>query len=163
MRSDDPVRARKQRPAAAKPPAKAASRKPRRRSPAPPPQRNPSLRTIGAILLTLLLGIALARAALPLWSAAFYLAAGLLSLHLYRKDKLAAQAGDWRVSEGALHAVDLCGGIIGGLLGQQRFRHKTRKASFVFATAGIAVLHGLGLAAMALRLIAPGGVARLLP
>ncbi|WP_164854929.1 DUF1294 domain-containing protein [Devosia sp. 1566] len=110
-----------------------------------------------------MVALALARAALPVWSAAVYFAASALSFHLYHKDKLAAQAGEWRVSEGALHAIDLCGGIIGGLVAQQRFRHKTRKPSFVLATAGIALLHLLALAALALGLVAPRGGASLLP
>ena len=170
MRSDQPKPAPTKRPPALKAPAprpqaKPASRQGRRPAAAPAPKSKPipGIRTLAAILLAALAALALARAVLPLWGAAFYLAASALSFYLYRQDKAAAAAGEWRISEATLHGVDLCGGIIGGLLAQQRFRHKTRKASFVLATAGIALLHLLALAALALGLIAPGGLASLLP
>jgi uncharacterized membrane protein YsdA (DUF1294 family) len=52
---------------------------------------------------------------------------------LYRHDKRAAQGGRARTRERTLHLVDLLGGWPGGLLAQDRQRHKTRKASFQLA------------------------------
>ena len=54
----------------------------------------------------------------------------LLAFMLYRHDKSAAQEGRIRTRERTLHLIDLLGGWPGGLLAQDRFRHKTRKASF---------------------------------
>ena len=49
---------------------------------------------------------------------------------LYRHDKRAAQGGRTRTRERTLHLVDLLGGWPGGLLAQDRLRHKTRKGAF---------------------------------
>ena len=49
---------------------------------------------------------------------------------LYRHDKNAARAGRMRTRERTLHLVDVLGGWPGGLLAQDRLRHKTRKATF---------------------------------
>ena len=153
MRRAESLPVRDKPPPAPKQQAKATSRRPRRAPPAPPPKPTRGIRTFGAITLLVLLVLALGRGALPFWCAAVCLLASALSFLLYRQDKMAAEAGEWRVSEGALHAIDLGGGIIGGLLAQQRFRHKTRKASFVLATAGITLLHVLGLAALVLGIL----------
>ena len=48
----------------------------------------------------------------------------------YARDKSAAQAGNWRVSENTLHLLSVLGGWSGALVAQQRLRHKTRKMSF---------------------------------
>lgn len=61
----------------------------------------------------------------------------------YWVDKRAAIAGRWRISEAGLHGLDAAFGIIGGLLAQQVFRHKTAKPGFVLTTGGIAVLHAV--------------------
>jgi uncharacterized membrane protein YsdA (DUF1294 family)/cold shock CspA family protein len=53
-----------------------------------------------------------------------------LAWRTYRSDKKAAEAGAWRVSETMLHALELFGGWPGAFLAQQRYRHKTRKASY---------------------------------
>jgi uncharacterized membrane protein YsdA (DUF1294 family) len=49
---------------------------------------------------------------------------------LYRADKHAALAGEWRTPENWLHAAAVFGGWPGALLAQGMFRHKSRKASF---------------------------------
>lgn len=41
-----------------------------------------------------------------------------------------AKAGEWRIPEKGLHAIELLGGWPGALLAQQVFRHKTRKLSY---------------------------------
>lgn len=59
-----------------------------------------------------------------------YAAMGAVSFFAYAIDKKAADTGQWRTRESTLHAFDLLCGWPGGLLAQQAFRHKTRKASF---------------------------------
>ena len=75
---------------------------------------------------------------------------------IYWIDKRAARNGRWRVSETNLHAVDLCFGIIGGLAAQEIYRHKTVKPRFVATTWAIALIHVLGLAALALGWVGIG-------
>jgi uncharacterized membrane protein YsdA (DUF1294 family) len=59
-----------------------------------------------------------------------YGALSCIAFMLYRHDKNAAQAGRMRTRERTLHLIDLFGGWPGGLLAQDRLRHKTRKAKF---------------------------------
>lgn len=61
-----------------------------------------------------------------------YGALSCIAFVLYGRDKKAAQAGGMRTRERTLHLIDLLGGWPGGLLAQDRFRHKTRKATFQF-------------------------------
>lgn len=65
-------------------------------------------------------------AALP----AAYLAVSLLTFVMYAMDKGAAENGKRRVPEQRLHFFELLCGWPGALVGQQFFRHKTRKVSF---------------------------------
>ena len=60
-----------------------------------------------------------------------YLAASLIALLLYGFDRRAATRGDWCIPENTLQLVALVGGWPGALLGQQLFRHKRRKGSFL--------------------------------
>ena len=110
------------------------------------------LRTSAATLMTLLILWAIGTSHAPVWLGLLYGAMGLGSAMLYRFDKLYALAGKWRVSETNLHLVDLCFGIIGGLSAQEVYRHKTVKPRFVATTWAIALLHTLGLAALAFGL-----------
>lgn len=77
----------------------------------------------------------------PVWVPVGYLMLGVANFGVYGFDKRAARRGDWRVPESTLHGIDLIGGIVGGLLGQAMFRHKTRKVDFVIATGLIATGH----------------------
>ncbi len=45
---------------------------------------------------------------------------------MYGVDKLKAINGSWRISEKALLLTSFFGGALGGLLGMQLFRHKTK-------------------------------------
>lgn len=72
-----------------------------------------------------------------------------LSMLTYAADKSYAETGHWRVRETTLHALDMCGGIAGGLLAQAVLRHKTRKPSFQLTTLlimalQVGLLGGLG-------------------
>lgn len=62
----------------------------------------------------------------------------------YGLDKEKAGRGEWRTTESFLHLLELAGGWPGGLLGQQLFRHKTRKVSYQAVFWLIVTLH-LGL------------------
>lgn len=137
------------------------------RSSAPPPSPPPTLRDIARITherpafsvglrtaaatsLTLLVLLAIGSGHASAWLALVYTLMGLASALLYRFDKLYALEGRYRVSETNLHMVDACFGIIGGLAAQELYRHKTVKPRFVATTWTIALVHVLGLGALAL-------------
>jgi len=61
---------------------------------------------------------------------ALYAALSVVLFALYGWDKAAAQRREWRIPESTLHLLALAGGWPGALLGQQVFRHKTRKQPF---------------------------------
>lgn len=67
---------------------------------------------------------------LPLLIPCWYLLLSLVTLVTYFRDKRAAERQAWRVPEATLQCLALSGGWPGALIGQQRFRHKTRKLSF---------------------------------
>lgn len=101
----------------------------------------------GLFAALIVLGLALGQ--LPLLLAGLYVIVGLLSFAAYANDKRFAESGQWRISEATLLGLDLCFGIVGGLLGQEVFRHKTRKESYVGTTmflVGVHVLWLLGFA-----------------
>lgn len=78
-----------------------------------------------------LLAMALAGSLLslhPWWT--WLLLINLLTLLIYGADKLAATRGWQRVPEITLLMLGVLGGWIGGVLGQQLFRHKTQKQPF---------------------------------
>jgi uncharacterized membrane protein YsdA (DUF1294 family) len=85
--------------------------------------------------------------------AAIYGVMGLVAFAACGIDKRRAENGQWRISEAQLHLIDLVGGTIGGLIGQQHFRHKTFKPGYVRITFAIAGLHALGLAGIAIGLL----------
>ncbi len=84
---------------------------------------------VAGLFLAGLCGLA-AIGQLPVAVAALYIALTVAALVAYRADKAAAQIGAWRTPETTLHLLALAGGWPGGLIAQQVFRHKSRKASF---------------------------------
>ena len=58
----------------------------------------------------------------------------LITFILYGVDKAKAKRGSWRVSEKTLLAFSLLGGAFGGILGMKKFRHKTKKEHWYFAS-----------------------------
>ena len=69
-------------------------------------------------------------------------------------DKRRAGRGAWRISEHALHRIELAGGWAASLVGRRLLRHKTRKGSYRLVAGCIAAGHvaaWLGLAAWAIR------------
>ena len=59
----------------------------------------------------------------------------------YGLDKQLAVDGSRRVSEGSLHLLALLGGWPGAIMGQRRFRHKTKKLSFLIEFWLVVMLH----------------------
>lgn len=80
---------------------------------------------------------------MPLWVLGVYLMTSILSFIAYAADKKAATTGGWRISESSLLALGIIGGWPGAIVGQQRFRHKTRKAGFRSVFRGTVVLNVL--------------------
>jgi uncharacterized membrane protein YsdA (DUF1294 family) len=66
---------------------------------------------------------------LPNAVAAFALV-NIWTFMLFGLDKIRAEQGTWRVSEGTLLAWAFVGGTIGAYTGRAVFRHKTRKQPF---------------------------------
>ncbi len=60
----------------------------------------------------------------------FLLLMNLLCFLLMGADKSFARKGRWRIPEKVLFGVALFGGSLGGVLGMQLFRHKTKHLSF---------------------------------
>ena len=60
---------------------------------------------------------------------------------LFGLDKIRAEDGTWRVSEGALLTWAFLGGTIGAYAGRAVFRHKTRKQPFSSHLHQTAILH----------------------
>lgn len=114
-----------------------------------------SARLWGAGTLLVLIMACIVFGRLPPWTGGLYLIAGMTVFVLYRADKRAAERGDWRISERMLHTIDLAFGIIGGLLAQQIYRHKTSKPGFRAITWAIAALHGLALALVLCGVVTP--------
>lgn len=54
-------------------------------------------------------------------------------------DKAKAKAGAWRVPEATLFLLAVLGGSVGGILGMQMFRHKTKHKTFTVGFPAILV------------------------
>ncbi len=54
-------------------------------------------------------------------------------------DKAKAKAGAWRVPEATLFLLAVLGGSVGGILGMQLFRHKTKQKTFTVGFPAILV------------------------
>jgi uncharacterized membrane protein YsdA (DUF1294 family) len=85
-----------------------------------------------------------------MWSvetiAAVYLAAmNGISFALFGLDKQSARKGRGRLPENRLHLFALLGGFLGGILGMQVFRHKTRKPSFIVVYVLASLLSGIAI------------------
>jgi uncharacterized membrane protein YsdA (DUF1294 family)/cold shock CspA family protein len=134
----------------------------------PPPKRKTGLDVAqeqfrvyaaGLLIGLTLLDIILDRA--PAAMAFFYLLAGMISAVLYSSDKSQASRGEERVPEVVLHAIDLAGGIVGGLIAQHFMRHKITKSGFAATTGLIVGIHLLLLLALLAGLIPLAGLAAL--
>lgn len=70
----------------------------------------------------------------------------LVTFMLFGFDKLRAEAGSWRISEGTLLTWAFIGGSIGAYAGRRVFRHKTRKQPFSSHLHQTAVIHAIAAA-----------------
>ena len=70
----------------------------------------------------------------------------LMTFMLFGLNKLRAEAGSWRISEGTLLAWAFFGGSIGAYAGRAIFRHKTRKQPFCSHLHQTAALHAVAAA-----------------
>ena len=70
----------------------------------------------------------------------YLLAVNLVLFAVMGIDKRKAIKGQWRVPEKTLFLLAIAGGSIGGILGMQLFRHKTRHWSFRLGFPAILVL-----------------------
>lgn len=79
----------------------------------------------GLLVLTLVASLLSSH---PVWMG--LLSVNVLTCLVYGADKLAARKGWQRVPEITLLVFGFVGGWVGGLIGQQLFRHKTQKQPF---------------------------------
>ncbi len=108
---------------------------------------------VTAVMLFILAQLVVIIGKAPFGLVVYYTVMGTLSIYLYGRDKQAALAGLWRISELHLLLVDLLGGIIGGLLAQQRYWHKTSKERYQTRVFAIVVFHAGILAALGTGLL----------
>jgi len=73
--------------------------------------------------------------------AAVPVAASAITFLAYRKDKLRAEAGEWRIPESTLHLGELAGGWPAAFLAQRKFRHKISKNSYQLKFWAVVLLH----------------------
>jgi uncharacterized membrane protein YsdA (DUF1294 family) len=67
----------------------------------------------------------------PWWHIALYLIfINCVTFLMYRLDKQAAIDKSWRIPESTLHMAVLIGGTFGAIVGQKKYRHKTKKTQF---------------------------------
>ncbi len=71
----------------------------------------------------------------------FFLVLSILTFLLFGFDKNAARMNQWRIPEKVLLGLSILGGAVGGLLGMQVFRHKTRKNYFWIILIAAACVH----------------------
>ncbi len=112
-----------------------------------------SLHLATAAILLIVLQVDIMLGKVPLWFASVYVLMGGFALVTYSWDKRAAKLGIWRISENTLLAIDLFGGIVGGLLAQHMFRHKRHKSSYQAATLCVVLLHAALLGALGAGLV----------
>jgi len=97
-------------------------------------------RVLGLVLCaTIVLGLLLWRLGVPpLWAG--LVGVNVVMLGLYGFDKRQARVGGTRIPEAVLHVIALLGGSPGALVGQELFRHKTRKRAFRLVLVAILLL-----------------------
>lgn len=88
-------------------------------------------RSVLAILHLLFIAGLIAVGKLPVWWMIGVLLLSAATFLLYRHDKQAAQAGEWRTPENTLQMMALLGGWSGALWAQLFLRHKSQKTEFL--------------------------------
>ena len=90
---------------------------------------------------------------MPLWTkllSAYLLVMNLAAFGLMWSDKRRARRGEWRIPERTLLLTAALGGSLGGVLGMDLLRHKTRHWYFRFGLPLLLLLHLAALAALGL-------------
>lgn len=79
----------------------------------------------------------------PLWTipVVWLLLVNLIAFLAIWRDKRRAEKGQWRIRERTLFTFGALGGIWGMMFGMRQFRHKTKKASFLFITGLLFILN----------------------
>lgn len=111
------------------------------------------LHPVTAAMLLILAELVVILHRAPFALVAVYAGMAGVSLYLYSRDKQAARFGWWRIREATLLTVDLCFGIVGGLLAQHRYRHKKSKQSYQIRIFAIVAVHAAFLAALGSGLV----------
>ncbi|MDG1995511.1 MAG: cold shock and DUF1294 domain-containing protein [Emcibacteraceae bacterium] len=93
-------------------------------------------------------------AELPMLVFYYYITLSILTFVVYRVDKMSAKYGQQRTPENTLHFLSLIGGWPGALFAQQKFRHKTKKLSFLIFYWVTVIINCAGL----LWLLTPQGI-----
>ncbi len=75
--------------------------------------------------------------------AIYYVAMNIALFVMMGMDKSFATKGKWRIPEATLFTMAILGGCIGGIIGMNVFRHKTKKPAFHIIYIGSLVLHVL--------------------
>ena len=75
------------------------------------------------------------------WVLPWYLGWSVVTFMAYGWDKVSAQGGHWRTQESTLNSLALLGGWPGAWVAQHAWRHKSRKASFLAAFCGAALIN----------------------
>ncbi|MEC7119017.1 MAG: cold shock and DUF1294 domain-containing protein [Pseudomonadota bacterium] len=88
-------------------------------------------RSVLAALHLILIASVVVIGKLPLWWMVGVLLMSAATFLMYRQDKKAAQAGEWRTPESTLQMMALLGGWSGALWAQLFLRHKSKKMEFL--------------------------------
>ena len=81
----------------------------------------------------------------PLFIAAIYIGASLITFFVYAADKSAARRNARRTPERTLHFLALAGGWPGALFAQQHYRHKSIKSEFRIVFWTTVIMNAVGL------------------
>ena len=79
----------------------------------------------------------------------YIIATNILTFIIFGIDKMYARKKAWRISEATLFLLVIVGGSIGGWLGMNVWRHKTKHAKFKY---GVPAILALQIAALILAL-----------
>ncbi|SMO43478.1 DUF1294 domain-containing protein [Melghirimyces algeriensis] len=77
------------------------------------------------------------------WLFLYLLIINTVSFFLFRRDKIRAERGQWRISEKVLFRMVLIGGGAGALLAMKKYRHKTQKLGFTWGIPICILIQGL--------------------
>lgn len=76
--------------------------------------------------------------------ATWYLIAGVVTFVVFAVDKRRARLNRWRIRESSLHALALCGGVVGAWVAIYSLRHKSSKLRFKMVLLLVTLVHSGG-------------------